>query len=69
MRTSGAVAVTDQLLEIRAQDPDPAPDAYCRELPIVNLVAHRLLVELQRVGDLSDGHELLDGEIEPSARH
>jgi hypothetical protein len=50
----------DERVEIRLANPNPPfSDANCREIAGVDPVAHRLLVELEQLGDLSDGQELI----------
>jgi hypothetical protein len=46
-------------IELRATNPHPAADAHRRQLALVKPTSDRLLVELQQLGNLNDGQELV----------
>jgi hypothetical protein len=55
--TSAAIAVLDQLVEIRSPDPDPPTHPQGWQRSLIDPVPNRLLIQLQRLRDLGNGQE------------
>jgi hypothetical protein len=62
-RPSADCALVDQRLEVLSSDPHPAADPQGRKRPLIDPVAHRLLVQLEGFGDLGDREELVHRTI------